>query len=237
MNPMYWRVASRPALSALSLPMSHPAPEETLREHWRQLCASLHLEGPGPQGLGERLLRAWRRWPRRYHDTRHLLACVDAAHRWRGELHDPQAVAWALWFHDAVYLPWRRDNEARSAELARRAALGLGLAPAFAERVHHLVMATAHGQAPLHAHDHDADWVVDIDLGVLGQPRPVYERYARDVRREYFWVLPGAWRRGRGAVLRHFLAQPAVYRRPAFRERFEQAARANLQHELDSLAG
>lgn len=215
--------------------MSRPS-EETLRERWRELCAGLQLAGPGPQAMGERLLHAWRRWPRRYHDTRHLLACVEAAHQWAGRMDDPAAVAWALWFHDVVYMPWRRDNEARSAELARRAARGLGLAPAFAERVHHLVMVTAHGQAPVPANDPDADWVLDIDLGVLGQPRPVYERYARDVRREYFWVLPWAWRKGRGAVLRHFLAQPAIYRTAVFRERFEDAARANLQHELAALA-
>jgi predicted metal-dependent HD superfamily phosphohydrolase len=219
------------------LPLHDPPFEETLRERWRELCTALRLAGPGPQALCERLLRAWRRWPRRYHDTRHLLACVEAAHRWQAQQHDPAAVAWALWFHDVVYVPWRRDNEARSAELARRAALGLGLIPAFAERVHHLVMVTAHGQAPVPANDNDADWVLDIDLGVLGQPRPVYERYARDVRREYFWVLPGTWRKGRGAVLRHFLAQPAIYRTAAFRERFEDAARANLQHELALLAG
>lgn len=216
--------------------MQDNALEEILRERWRELCARLRLAGPGPQALCDRLLRAWRRWPRRYHGTRHLLACVQAAHEWRALQHDPEAIAWALWFHDAVYVPWRRDNEARSAELARMAALGLGLAPAFAERVHHLVMVTAHGQSPAPVQDRDADWVLDIDLGVLGQPHAVYERYARDVRREYFWVLPWTWRKGRGAVLRHFLAQPAIYRTLAFRERYEQAARANLQHELSALS-
>ncbi|MEW6704913.1 MAG: hypothetical protein AB1430_08695 [Pseudomonadota bacterium] len=212
-----------------------PAQGSTLQAHWLRLCESLAIRGPGPVQMGQRLEQAWRRWPRRYHDTRHLQACVEAAQQWQAHMVDPAAVAWALWFHDAVYWPWRRDNEARSAELARNAALGLGLAPAFAQRVHHLVMLTAHGHAPA-ARDPDGDWLVDIDLGVLGQPRPVYERYARDVRREYFWVLPGRWRKGRGAVLRHFLGQPSIYRTPAFRERFEGAARANLQHELASLA-
>jgi predicted metal-dependent HD superfamily phosphohydrolase len=215
--------------------MTRQRAEEILRGRWQELCGELRITGAGPAGLCERLLRAWRRWPRRYHDTRHLLACVEAARPWRPHIADPAALCWALWFHDAVYRPWRRDNEARSAERAHAAALGLGLSPAFARRVHRLVMATAHGQAPDTADDPDAAWMVDIDLGILGQPWHVYERYARDVRREYFWVLPGAWRKGRGAVLRHFLAQPSVYRTPAFRERFEAAARENLQRELADL--
>jgi len=206
-----------------------------LRDRWAALCTALGVHGPGPAEAGEYLLCAWRRWPRRYHDTRHLAACVEAAVQWQHRMADPQAVAWALWFHDAVYKPWRRDNEARSAEWARHVALGLGLAPAFAQRVHHLVMLTAHAQAPVVA-DADGDWVLDIDLGVLGQPPEVYQRYVRDVRREYFWVLPGAWRKGRAAVLRHFLAQPSIYSTPEFRERHEHAARENLQRELAALS-
>ncbi|MED5620783.1 HD domain-containing protein [Ideonella sp. BN130291] len=209
--------------------------ETTLREHWQALCRGLGLPPQPAHTLGEQLLRAWRRWPRRYHDTRHLAACVEAAAGLQAQCAAPQAVAWALWFHDAVYRPWAKDNEKRSADWARDSALALGLPAAFANQVHGLVMATAHGQVPA-LDDPDAAWVVDIDLGILGQPAAVYERYAQDVRREYFWVLPGTWRRGRAAVLSHFLAQPTIYRTPLFRQRHEAQARANLQRELAALS-
>jgi predicted metal-dependent HD superfamily phosphohydrolase len=213
----------------------HADREAALRQHWQALCGQLGLNDPAARPLGERLLRAWRRWPRRYHDTRHLAACIDAAAAVRAHCVAPSAVAWALWFHDAVYWPWARDNEARSADWARDSALALGLPTPFATQVHRLVMATAHGQG--HATDDpDAPWVLDIDLGVLGQPAEVYDRYARDVRREYFWVLPATWRRGRAAVLRNFLNQPAIYRTPLFQQQLEAQARANLQRELAALS-
>jgi len=216
--------------------VSRSALEQPLRDEWRTLCAALAVPEAPAQALGERLLRAWRRWPRRYHDTTHLAACIRAARELRNELGSPEAVAWALWFHDAVYWPWHHDNEERSADWARSAAQSLGLSADFGDRVHALVMVTAHGRVPAPS-DRDAEWLVDIDLGVLGQPRDAYERYAADVRREYFWVPGGLWRRGRAAVLQQFLDQPSVYRTTWFRDRFEAAARDNLRHELSQLEG
>lgn len=210
--------------------------QDELHEHGRALAASLHLARDTGTGLADTLRLQYRRWPRRYHDERHLLHCLRAAEAVRAQAPSPDAVAFALWFHDAVYWPWRRDNELRSAVQAHAAALRLGLGQTFADRVHALVMATAHlsGAAAPHA-DPAADWVVDIDLGILGAPPEAYDRYERDVRREYFFVTPWAWRKGRAAVLRHFLAQPQVYRTAHFRALLEERARGNLERALRGL--
>ena len=152
-------------------------------------------------------------------------------------VNDTPLIAFALWFHDAVYLPWRRDNEQRSADMAARSAMRLNLGEPFARRAHALVMATAHLAGGAHdASDPAIDWVLDIDLGILGTPPEVYDRYEHDVRREYFFVLPRAWRTGRAAVLRHFLDQPVIYRTTHFRDRLEHQARSNLQRSLDLLS-
>ena len=67
----------------------------------------------------------WSRWPRAYHDTAHLHACLQHLHAVQhdlpGVLHNPAAMALALWFHDAVYWPWSAHNEERSADWAREA--------------------------------------------------------------------------------------------------------------------
>jgi predicted metal-dependent HD superfamily phosphohydrolase len=209
---------------------------DELHEHGRTLALSLRLARDAGTQLADALLLQYRRWPRRYHDERHLLHCVRAAEAVRAQADGPDAVAFALWFHDAVYWPWRRDNEARSAVQAHESALRLGLGRPFADRVHALVMATAHlsGGATAHA-DPAADWVVDIDLGILGAPADAYDRYERDVRREYFFVTPWAWRKGRSAVLRHFIAQPQIYRTAHFHALLEERARENLQRALQAL--
>ena len=209
---------------------------DELHEHARTLAGALGLPRDTGTRMADALHRQYAQWPRRYHDARHLLACVRAADGVRPIAPDADTIAFALWFHDAVYWPWRRDNEARSADQAREAARRLGLPAAFAARVHALVMATAHlsGGPPAHA-DPAADWVVDIDLGILGTPPEVYDRYERDVRREYFFVMPWTWRKGRAAVLRHFIDQPRIYRTAHFHGLLEGPARANLQRALRAL--
>jgi len=209
---------------------------DALRDHGHAFAGELGIAHATGAALADSLRREYDRWPRRYHDARHLLACVRACAEVRTMLPAPREIAFALWFHDVVYRPWRSDNEARSAVRARHAALHLALGDAFAERVSVLVLATAHLADTGRAHtDPAVDWVLDIDLGILGAAPSVYDRYERDVRREYFYLLPRKWRRGRAAVLSHFLAQPAIYRTAHFRARLEATARANLARALVQL--
>ncbi len=209
-----------------------------LHEHGRTLASSLGIARDAGTSFAEGLLLQYRRWPRRYHSEQHLLACVRAAEALRPTLPSPDAVVFALWFHDAVYWPWRRDNELRSAVQARDAAQRLHLGKPFAGQVHALVMATAHLAGPPQTDgDPATDWVLDIDLGILGAPPEAYDRYEHDVRREYFFVTPWTWRKGRGAVLRHFIDQPRIYRTEHFHALLEERARDNLHRALRSLAG
>jgi len=108
---------------------------DELRDHGRALAQSLGLPRDAGTSMAELLARQYARWPRRYHDARHLLHCVREAEALRPQVPDVDAIAFALWFHDAVYKPWRHDNERRSADQARAAALTLGLGASTARRI------------------------------------------------------------------------------------------------------
>jgi predicted metal-dependent HD superfamily phosphohydrolase len=77
--------------------------------------------------------------------------------------------------------------------------------------------------------------VVDIDLAILGQNPAVYDRFERNVRREYFFVRWPRYVAGRSAVLRGFLDRPRIYGTDAFHGRFEATARQNLERALAAL--
>ena len=82
----------------------------------------------------------------------------------------------------------------------------------------------------------DAQLLVDIGLSILRQPRDRFACYEDAIRQEYGWVPDAAFRDGRSAVLRKFLARECLYFTPKFRHRYEESARANLQWSLDRLA-
>ncbi len=89
-------------------------------------CARVGVDPARAAPHLDALVAAYGEPHRAYHGlahVAHVFAELDGV-----PLSDP-AVEWATWYHDAVYRPGRRDNEARSAALARGALEALGLAP------------------------------------------------------------------------------------------------------------
>ncbi|MBU0747196.1 MAG: hypothetical protein KKG67_10395 [Gammaproteobacteria bacterium] len=213
-----------------------PAHCPELLAQWQLLGQALDQDTAAWRAEGRRLVLSWARWPRAYHDTTHLWACLR---HWQlvqdqqpGALSNPHAVALALWYHDAIYWPWSKHNEARSAEWAVRFLLGQGLPSTLAQTVHKHIMDTRHTPGPL---TDDAQWVVDVDLAILGQSDTVYRQFERNVRREYFFVRWPRYAAGRSAVLLGFLDRPRIYGTDFFGQRFEAQSRSNLSNALKAL--
>jgi predicted metal-dependent HD superfamily phosphohydrolase len=138
----------------------------------------------------------------------------------------------ALWFHDAIYDPRAEDNEARSAEWARRALAELGIPPAVADDVARLVRLTRHTDP---APDPSGRLLCDIDLAILGREPERFDAYDRRIRDEYAWVPEPGFRAARTGVLAGLLARSPLYQTEHFRRRYETAARMNLGRALERL--
>jgi predicted metal-dependent HD superfamily phosphohydrolase len=210
-----------------------PAHREELLLRWRGLGEHFRRSGPDWDNEGARLIRSWSRWPRKYHNTVHLMACLRHFSEARTAFADPDAAELALWFHDAIYWPWRPLNEEKSADWASRFMHRMDLNAATQSQVRQHILDTRHQAVPL---DPDAMLVVDIDLAILGQSDEIYRRFERDVRSEYRWVRWSRYVKGRSAVLQSFLERPRIYSTSQFSERFEARARVNLQNAIHALS-
>lgn len=166
---------------------------------------------------------------RRYHTLHHLDECFAKLAELRSHAERPAEVEVALWFHDAVHDTQSSRNEAESAELAAATVLEAGGSAASAHRIEALVLATRHVAMPTGP---DAQVLVDVDLSILGAPAARFDEYERQVREEYAWVPGVVYRRERRKILEAFLARPAIFSTPLFRERYEARARANIERSL-----
>jgi len=162
---------------------------------------------------------------RAYHTQEHIAECLAWLDRVRTLALHPLELEAAIWFHDAVYEVPASDNETRSAELAQQYALQAGIPAQRAERIAALVLCTTHAAHPDGA---DARLLVDIDLSILGAAPERYQRFERDVRREYAIIPDELFRAGRLQVLNGFLERLAIYETAYFSERLERQARENL---------
>jgi len=174
---------------------------------------------------------------RHYHDLSHLDALLGLFERHKAALHDAEAVRLAIYYHDAVYLPERADNETASAQLLRDELQGL-VGPVTLDRAAALILATrSHhvppgGEAELAA---DCGLFLDMDVSVLGAEAEVFDRYEAGIAAEYGPHYDAeAYRTGRAEVLQHFLARDRIYVTDAFAA-LEEPARANLARSLQAL--
>lgn len=188
----------------------------------------------GGQQLHRRLIACWSEKHRHYHTLQHLRECFEHFEASRRDAAQPAPIAIALWFHDAFYDPTRDDNEERSANWAREAALEAGVAEATAQRLHAMVMATRHEVMP---EDADTRLLVDIDLSILGAPPERFDESDVQIRREYAHVPEDEWRIGRRRVLHGFLGRVRLYGTERYHALLEGRARDNLQRALDRLGG
>jgi predicted metal-dependent HD superfamily phosphohydrolase len=200
---------------------------ERWKQAWRQLEA-----GEGCEALHARLLAAYAEPHRSYHTLAHLEECFAQLDLLDDLAERPAELAIALWFHDAVYAPARKDNEARSAAWARTELLARGVCADAAERVHALILATRHGSL---APAGDASLLVDADLAILAAPRARFDEYEGQIRAEYAFAPEPVYRDGRRKILKEFANRPHIYSTERFRESCEAKARENLSRALARL--
>ena len=197
---------------------------------------------PLPLDMLEALRAAYATPPRAYHHFGHVEALlrlfdeVEAGPGWAR----PREAWLAMLYHDAVYEPGRRDNEARSAALAASAIArwlpheGLDVA-----HVAGLIELTArHGalspdELGPDPYGDDRRNFLDCDMAILGAAPDVFDAYDRAIAEEYRGVVP-AWlfRLNRRRFLRGLLRRERIYLGDFFHARLDAAARGNLRRAL-----
>ena len=200
-------------------------------QRWRDLWRRLGAQA-SPQPAFDDLVRAYRQPQRAYHTLAHIQDCLlqfDQAHSLAKH---GDEVEMALWCHDVIDDPRAADNELQSAAWAGQALQAGGISPEVVARVQSLILATQH-HTPRDRPD--AALVVDIDLSILGRAAAEFDRYDAAIRQEYQQVPETTYREARARVLESFLARPAIYQTPLFRERYEAQARENLERAIRRL--
>jgi predicted metal-dependent HD superfamily phosphohydrolase len=217
--------------------MFTPEPLESMRQRWLGLVQNHGNASVDPRRVFDALAAVYSGPERYYHNLEHLAEMFRVADRLAPEIDDPAAVELAIWFHDAIYDPRSKDNEAHSARLAAEQLAGLSVPAPVIEKVTRLVRATAHLASAEPPADRDTAALLDADLAILGAPAARYRRYATDIRREYGFVPDTEYQAGRAAVLKTFLARPRLFRHRLTFAEFEEQARDNMTAELRELGG
>jgi predicted metal-dependent HD superfamily phosphohydrolase len=212
--------------------MSFAEPRPSLPE---ALLAELPLQLPPEQRAA--LEAAYATPARAYHNIGHVAEVlrhyldVAAGPGWR----QPREIALAVLYHDAIYEAGRRDNEARSAVLAREhIARWWPDAGLDAERVAELIELTArHGAIAADQVDEETRLFLDGDMAILGAEPAVFDAYDRGIASEYRGHVPGPlFRLNRRRFLKALLKRERIFLSDYYHARYDAAARNNLRRAI-----
>lgn len=167
-----------------------------------------------------------------YHNLRHLDNMLNELEALKHSLHDWNTTLFALFYHDIIYKATSNKNEEESANLAKKRLQKINYPPEKIEKCVDMILAT---KGHTSTGDNDTDLFTDADLSILGSAPALYQQYAEQVRKEYAIYPDFLYKPGRKKVLQHFLAMPAIFKTKPFQEKYEAAARKNIEQEFSGL--
>ena len=208
---------------------------ESLEIRWQELVESCKVDQKVAEQCFQEITVAYNEPHRYYHNLNHLehmfreLECckTDSGFNVSNEM------LWAVWYHDIVYKPGAKNNEKRSAEIAKNSLLELGISKENTDRVFELIMATKIHQCD--SNDCEIQMFLDADMAILGSNKSTYSIYCETVRKEHSSIPGFLFNKGRKKFLASVLKQDDIFLSNYFNNKYEKIARENIQEELSNL--
>lgn len=179
--------------------------------------------------LFDALMTHYQQSHRHYHNLTHLHECFAYFDDIKHQLKSPKVVALALFYHDVIYQPKSSSNEQDSANFAKSALSGK-VTENELDTIYHYILATQDHKNTLG--DGDLDYLLDIDLAILGADWQRFMQYNHQIRQEYSHVHTWFYTLKRRQILKMFYRQSPLFLTPYFYQLLEQKAKANLKHAL-----
>jgi len=184
-----------------------------------------------------KLIQAYDEPGRFYHTLHHIQCCLGLFEDAKHVAQHADALALAIWFHDAIYEPGANDNEQRSADWFIEQTDGV-FEQSLRDRVYAHIMATLHAGDVFE--NEDTRLMVDIDLASFGMPWPIFLRDSENVRKELPYLSDAEFYPKQCAFSRSLLDKERFFQSDYFYQHYESQARENItnyhQHVQKKLA-
>jgi predicted metal-dependent HD superfamily phosphohydrolase len=169
---------------------------------------------------------------RHYHTLQHLENLWVQLNEVKDKIQHWELMLFTLFYHDIIYHPIKYDNEARSAQFAKKRMQQISVATELITLCKSQILAT---KSHIKSSNTDTNYFLDADLSVLGQDWESYAKYYENVRKEYSIFPDFVYKPGRKKVLLRFLVMERIFKTDYFFHKFELLAKQNLQKELEML--
>ncbi|MDJ0580852.1 hypothetical protein [Crocosphaera sp.] len=204
-----------------------------LKNIWLNLVSYNHSNLVFCQESWSEIETAYGQLSRYYHNLSHLIHLLNLAFQYQNNIQDFDTLLFSIFYHDIVYQIPGENNELKSADIAKKRLLMINYPTQKIKKCFSQIIATKNHSAKKEL---DINWLLDLDLAILGTQRNQYIEYTKKIRQEYAIYPDKIYNQGRSKILNTFLQQKTLYKTQLCQERFEQTARNNLIWELELLS-
>lgn len=174
---------------------------------------------------------------RHYHNLNHINECLVELENFHSKdftYGDRRIVTRAIWYHDAVYNPYSKNNEVESAMLIQ---------PNYwmdNNEVRNAILATAKHMTTQVIKDKEGkehplplatQVMLDIDLAGFGKPTQECLANGANIRKEYYKTNDREFAEGRLKFLRAIMQRESLYYTDLFKEKYHEQSQKNLKIE------
>ena len=179
----------------------------------------------------EQLFKNYKNSKRVYHDLSHVVQLLKMLDEHSIHVNNKDIFYFAIWYHNAVFYSWRKNNVELSANLAKEKLTQAQFPVEFTEKVVQYILATENYVSD---NTNDLNYFLDFDLYVYASDRTVYEVYVQQLRDEWHFYPNFLLRARRKKFLSNLLEKEFIFNTEEFRDASEKIARENIQFELEN---
>jgi predicted metal-dependent HD superfamily phosphohydrolase len=170
-----------------------------------------------------------------YHTIDHVIAVYEHAKMVEKHWIHPREVYLAILYHDAIYEYGAKDNEARSAVVARQAIKQFLpdhlIDINYVERL--INLSATHGSLTVDDVTEEEALFLDCDMAIIGSSWVAFTHYEHNIEQEYSKIYPlPLYKIGRRKFLEKISASQRIFLSTFFHEHFDLPARENLRRAL-----
>jgi predicted metal-dependent HD superfamily phosphohydrolase len=205
-----------------------------MKQRFYQLMDALHAKGDIDFEYNA-LKQSYSESHRIYHNMSHINSVLKEFDSLKPYATNPLALELAIWYHDLVYDPKSRDNEALSALYLFDLKSHNNIDNNIIMEAFDLVTATKHKGILTTI---DSEIITDCDIAIFGKSKKEFDSYESKIRKEYGFYSDEEYSLGRIHVLEKFLDRSnkkTIYHTDLFIERYESSARRNLRRSIEKL--
>ncbi len=167
---------------------------------------------------------------RHYHNLIHLEKMFEELEEVKAKIKNLDSLIFAIFYHDIIYKARKSDNEYQSAILFEKR-----ISKTSFEFIQDCKRKIELTKEHLNSDDQEVNYLMDLDLSILGKSPDEYLIYSKNIRQEYIIYPDFLYYKGRRKALESLLNLESLFKTDYFKLKYEEQAQMNLKNELLSL--